>query len=217
MATQDEILSDYLSNTDTEHEIGSIFEIGADFQDEYGDDVAEIGAMFSPRLNLNSKGFYKPTKIRIPARIARRLRKASNMSKLPGFPTSNNRQVPLGFPQAQLVNGAASPATVSATVEVEPQTIFQPIRMVAEAYDAGSGAEARGVTVTSIRIGGSEMLTAGGEGVSLALFKSDYQGANAAVLDRIAPGMKARITFSALVPATTTYNVETSWVGARQG
>jgi hypothetical protein len=211
--SHDNILQEYLGETETEHELGSVYEVGADFVDQDGDEVAEVGARFRPRFG---GGMFRNLRIRIPSRVARNIRRVSpTMNRLPGPPSAAGRQVPLGFPQAQLVNGAAVAAVITATVQVEPQLSFNPVRLLVNATDDATGTAVTGVKISSIKIGGAEMLTAGGSPITAQLFTDSYRGANPSIFDEAKPGVQCSISYTATVPGLATFNVDASYVGAR--
>lgn len=219
----DEMLADYLADSDQEHEMGSVFEIGEDFADENGDMVAEIGARFRPRLFGRRRGrrfTFRRGKARVPAMLARRMRSAAQtsrggtMPRLPGAPSVNDRWVALGLEDISLDNaGGGAPLALTATKDVEPQLNFTPTRLVVSATDATGADIAHAVRVTSIKIGGSEQLTAGGAGIPAVLYKFNYQGPNAGVLQRANTGVKIFVTASATVPAGATWTVRCGFVG----
>ncbi len=213
MEEHDALLQEYLGDSDTEHEVGSIADMSEDFYDESGEEVAEVGARFRPRFG---GGLFRNLKIRIPSRIARRIRKASPvMARLPGPPSAAGRQVPLGFPSTTLFNGGGVPAVITGVAQVEPQLRYNAVRLLVNATDNATGVAVTGVKISSIKIGGAEMLTAGGSPVTQMLFSDQYRGANPAILDLAEPGITCEISFTAVVPAGATYDVEAAFVGAR--
>jgi len=220
----DEMLADYLEDSDQEHEMGTVFEIGEEFPDEHGDMVAEIGARFRPRFfgGRRRRFNFRRGKARVPANLARRMRQAAtrkggrSMPRLPGAPSVNDRWVALGLEDITLDNsggGAGTTALLSSTKDVEPQLNFTPTRLVVAASNAAGVDVSHNVRITSIKIGGSEQLTAGGAGIPAVLYKFSYQGPNAGVLQRANTGVKIFVTASANVPGTEIYTVSCGFVG----
>ena len=208
----DEMLSDFLSDSDKEHELGSVFEIGDEFPDEEGNPVAEIGARFRPRFRRGrSRNFFRRGRIRVPANLARRMRAASGapgMARLPGKPTARDRWVSLGVSNLDLFNGGGAAASITATQSVEPQMTVSPVRVYATAVNNAGQDVSHTVRFTSIKIGGAEQLTAGGAGVPFGLFAQNYQGPNPAVLMTAPAAVKISFTAEATVAAGDTYTVK---------
>jgi hypothetical protein len=91
----EEELADYLADSDQEHELGSVFEIGEDFIDpDTGEEVAEVGARFRRRRRGGRRrGMFRRGRARIPAFLARRMRRSGGkkLARLPGKPTVGDR------------------------------------------------------------------------------------------------------------------------------
>jgi len=220
LGSHDEMLADYLDDSDQEHELGSVFEIGEDFMDESGDEYAEIGARFRPRgRRRGRRSFFRRGRIRIPARIARKMRQArpsgaSTMApRLPGQPTATDRWVSLGVGDLDLVNGGGVAAVITTEASVEPQMRFSPVRVFASATTAAGVDVSHTVRFTSIKIGGAEQLTAGGSGVPLGLFAQNWTGPNPAVLMTAPAAVKISFTATATVAAGDTTTVKIGIVG----
>jgi hypothetical protein len=185
-------IEDYLEDSGMEVD-GDADILGAGFIDEDGDDVTEVGARVRRR---GSRSPFSFRRLRIPSSLIRKatgapIRSAQRNSY--ASPSEGGAMTPLAV-------GQATPA--AATITVEPQVEFQPLRMLVSAYDTATLADvAFRIRITDIKVGARTMLRAGGaaNGVQATLFTADYTGANPARYDAIRPGTQFSVTFAGLV------------------
>jgi hypothetical protein len=213
----EEELADYLADSDQEHELGSVFEIGEDFIDpDTGEEVAEVGARFRRRRRGGRRrGMFRRGRARIPAFLARRMRRSGGkkLARLPGKPTVGDRWVALGLEDIAMDNTAGgAPVAFTVTQNVEPQMNVNPVRLLVQATDAAGADVSTSVRITSIKIGGSEQLTAGGAGIPAQMYKFNYQGPNPGVYQAASTGVKIFVTAAATVPAAANWTVKCGFV-----
>lgn len=186
-------IADYIEeNTDLEIS-GNPDILGQEFIDEDGDSVVEVGA---PARRKGSFSNFNFRKMLIPSSVVRK-----TMSLAPSAPSNPRRTY--GEPNE---GGALTPLAVgqatnaAATVVIEPQVAFNPVRMVLSAYDAAGANINFRVQVTEIKVGARTMFRAGGAatGVPATLYDPDYTGGNPSRFDTIRPGTQFSITIAGL-------------------
>ena len=118
-------------------------------------------------------------------------RAPSNPRRTYGEPNEGGALTPLAVGQA---------TNAAATVVIEPQVAFNPVRMVLSAYDAAGANINFRVQVTEIKVGARTMFRAGGAatGVPATLYDPDYTGGNPSRFDTIRPGTQFSITIAGL-------------------
>ncbi len=170
--------------------------LGAEFIDEDGDSVVEVGA------NVRRRGFgglFNFRKLRIPSGIVR-----SKMSLAPAAPINPRRTYGEPNEHGALTPFAVGRATAAApTVIVESQNSFMPVRMWLTCFDTAAPAPVSllfTITVTEIKVGARSMLRAGGAatGVPAVLWSDNVTGANSSRFDTIRPGTQFTITIAGL-------------------
>lgn len=184
-------IAEYLNDANLEVE-GDPEIMGEAFQDDDGDEVQEVGARTRRR---GSRGRFNFRRFRIPAAVIRRATGAPvGRAKANAYraPSEGGALTPFGV-------GQANPAAL--TLTSEPQSEYQPLRMIAKAYDSVTGVDVTyKVRITEIKVGARTMLRAGGSvnGLPLAMFAENWTGANPARFDAIRPGTRFTVTFANL-------------------